>query len=120
MSGLFHILKMDTHDRNVEKHQWQKKEGDPIKGGILKRRGSISLLFYSPVLHFLCVLLCSVSRQSVCAVVLQLGDDGDKILETKDVVAVLALVDHAVLTVMSAGGVSKVNHPHVHHRAALV
>lgn len=62
--------------------------------------------------------VCESCQSSVCAVVLQLGDDGDQVLETKDVPAVLALVDHAVFPVMSAGGVGKVYHPHIHHGAA--
>lgn len=64
------------------------------------------------------VCACVSCQSSVWAVVLQLGDDGDQVLETKDVVAVLALMDHTVLPVMSAGGVSKVNHSHIHQGAA--
>lgn len=54
----------------------------------------------------------------VYAVVLQLRDDADQVLEAEDVALVLALVDHTVLAVMSAGGVSKVDHSHVHLWAA--
>ncbi|TNN49661.1 hypothetical protein EYF80_040111 [Liparis tanakae] len=51
-----------------------------------------------------------------CAVVLQLRDDGDQLLEAKDVSAVQAIVHHFVPVVLSAGGVSKIDHPHVHQR----
>ena len=53
----------------------------------------------------------------ICAAVPQLRDDGDQVLETEDVAAVLALVHHAVLLEMSAGGVGKVYHLHIHSGA---
>lgn len=59
-------------------------------------------------------------QSSVCAVVLQLRDDGDQVLETKEVTTVQALVHHAVSLEMSAGGVGKIYHPHIHRGAAVV
>lgn len=50
----------------------------------------------------------------VAAVLLQLGDEGDQVLEAEDEAAVLALMQHAVLPVMAARGVGEVNHVHVH------
>lgn len=132
-ASLFHIAETDTHNRNIEKHQRQKQERGPRKGQlqqgvILKRRGEISLRLCSPVLlfsskgHRVCccasVSECVCVMSSVCAVVLQLGDDGDQVLETKDVAAVQALVRHSVLLVMSAGGVGKIYHLHIHLGAA--
>lgn len=55
---------------------------------------------------------------SVSAVILQLGDDGDQVLEAEDEAAVLAFVHHAVFSVVPTGGVSKVNHAHIHCGAA--
>lgn len=49
------------------------------------------------------------------AAVLQLGDDGDQVLQTEEIAAVQALVHHTVSLEMSAGRVGKVYHPYVHH-----
>lgn len=53
---------------------------------------------------------------SLCAPVLQLRDDGDQVLEAKEVAAVQPLVHHAFPLEMSASGVGEIYHPHVHHR----
>lgn len=53
---------------------------------------------------------------SLCAPVLQLRDDGDQVLETKEVAAVQPLVHHAFPLEMSASGVGEIYHPYVHHR----
>ena len=55
---------------------------------------------------------------SVSAVILQLGNDGDQILEAKDETTVLTLMHHAVLSIVPAGGMSKVNHANIHRGAA--
>lgn len=50
--------------------------------------------------------------------ILQLGDDGDQVLEAEDETTVLTFVHHAVFSIVPTGGVSKVDHAHVHRWAA--
>lgn len=49
--------------------------------------------------------------------ILELRDDCDQVLEAEDEPTVLAFVHYAVFSIVATGGVSKVNHAYIHHRA---
>lgn len=139
MCGSLLYRRTHTHKQNVN---MEKSTGGGTRNRVRRlarslfeeerRNLSLSLPRSSPPLRPRCscaavsavsagrVCACASRQSSVCAVVLQLGDDGDQVLQTKDVAAVQALVHHAVPVVMSAGGVGKIDHPHIHQGAAVI